>query len=926
MIGNHWSAALLSGLMALTLAGCGSKSSDELIAAAKQHRADGQFKSAVIELKNALQADPQSAEARFQLGLALLDSGDAAGAEVELERALALKHSAQLVAPPLARAMLAGGKYGEVVSRMGSMRFKDLKVAAEVETLIGEALLADKRYADAGESAALAQRHLAGYGPALRLQARVLTISGKSPEAVKLLETHVASAPKDAESLRLLGELTLVATGDRQAAMRAFKAAAEARPELIEAYETMIALHLLENDLEAAQRALEAARKAKPHDPRVRYFDAQLAFARGDYAATREHLAPLLQAASNDLNLLRLAGAAELKLGALSKAEHYLNLALSRAPAVLELRRLLGEVYIRLGQGSKALEVLAPTLTPTSPDAQALALGGQAAMLVGDKARSLQYFERALKLSPDDTVLRASVSVARMAAGKGAMALDDMRRIAAGDKSTAVDMALITALWQRRDFAGALTAVDALDAKQPDSPVGPNLRGQIQLRQKEPAQARKSFELALSRDPGFVPAAVLLADLDLDDGQPGAARERLEAIIKRDSRNMMAHLALVRLVQRSGGSKDEVMRLLGAAVAADAAAEAPRLALVDFLLSGGEFKTAVSSAQSAVAALPLSTELPLKLGQAQLLAGDLRQAIGTFGKLTQQRPDLVRGHLGQAEALFAAKQYDEAWRSLQRAAQVDANSVVMQRMQVAVALAQQRPESALEVARKVIAQRPGDAEGHLLAGDVELSRKNAGAAIASYRKATTLAGPGSAPIKLHRTLLLAKKSADATQFADSWMGSHTRDMAFAMYLGDSALANGDLASAERRYRGVLAQQAKHSMALNNLAWLLARQNKPGAVAMARKAVALAPGQATYLDTLATALSSEKQHREAIEVIKKLVADNPDQPAYRLNLARIQLSAGDKSSARAELERLKRLGSGFAGQDEVKRLQRMASDS
>jgi hypothetical protein len=123
-------------------------------------------------------------------------------------------------------------------------------------------------------------------------------------------------------------------------------------------------------------------------------------------------------------------------------------------------------------------------------------------------------------------------------------------------------------------------------------------------------------------------------------------------------------------------------------------------------------------------------------------------------------------------------------------------------MQVAVALTQKCPEPAPEAARKNLT--------------------------------LAFAGPGSAPIKLHRTLLLlAKKPVNATQFADSWMDGHAKDVAFAMYLGDSALTNGDLANAERRYRGVLAQQAQHSMALNNLAWLLARQNKPGAVAMAR---------------------------------------------------------------------------------------------
>lgn len=906
-------------IAALVLAACGGRSSDELVAAAQQHLAEGRPKAAAIELKNALQIDASSAKARFLLGQALLNSGDAAGAEVELERAAALGYPLEQVAPPLARALIELKEYKKLITRLGSSRFADAQVHAEVETLVGEALLAESRFADAGESAALALRLQPGYEPAVLLQARVMAASKQTAAAVKRLQSHLATAPKDAKSWKLLGELILVDSGDRAASINAFQQAAKAEPKMLDAYETLVSLHLLNGDLPSAQGAVDAARKAAPGDPRVRFFEAQMAFARNDFMAVRERLAPLLQRAATDLNLLRLAGAAEFKLGALSRAEQLLGQALVRGPAVLEIRQLLGEVYVKLGQGAKALEVLAPSLSEHAVNPEALALGGQAAMLAGERRLSLKYFEQALRLRPDDAVLRASVAVARMATGKNPAAVADLRRIAAADKGSSVDMALITALWQLKDYGAALKAVDALEGKMPNSPIVPNLRGQIQLRQNDAAASRQSFELALKRDADFLPAAIKLAEIDLAEGKAATARERFEDLIRRDVRNMPARLALAHFVARAGGKTDEVASLLNAAITADPAAAAPRLALIQFLSERNELKTAVAAAQAAVAALPASAEMQLRLGQILMSAGDLRQAISVFGKLAQQRPDLIAGHLGQADALIQAKEHDAAARSLQRALEIDPSSGVAQRMQVDNALRQRRFDVALEVAAKVVKQRPNSAEGLLLQGDVYTAQKNMEGAIAAYRKATQMPDAGPAAIRLHRSLLLAKKSGDAAQFADAWRGKQAEDTGFAMYLADSALANGDFASAERRYGEVLARAPEHPLALNNLAWLLAKQNKAGAVAMARRAEKQAPGQPTVIDTLAMALSSEQQHKPALEMQMRLVAAFPENHAFRLNLARILLKVGAKSEAIEELERLERVGPAFTGQPEVKRL-------
>jgi cellulose synthase operon protein C len=118
---------------------------------------------------------------------------------------------------------------------------------------------------------------------------------------------------------------------------------------------------------------------------------------------------------------------------------------------------------------------------------------------------------------------------------------------------------------------------------------------------------------------------------------------------------------------------------------------------------------------------------------------------------------------------------------------------------------------------------------------------------------------------------------------------------------------------------VLELQPNHVIALNNLAWVLAHGGKPGAVAMAEKATGLQPDQPVLMDTLAYALAADKQIDKAVELQKKVVGMAPDNPTFRLGLARLHVQAGQKTQARELLESLDKMGDKFDGQAEVKRL-------
>src|SRR5262249_28772088 len=78
----------------------------------------GDAKTAVIQLKNAVQADPDNGRARFELGSVELRLGDYLSAEKELRNAIDRKFDRDQVAPPLAETLLRMGKTKELLDEI----------------------------------------------------------------------------------------------------------------------------------------------------------------------------------------------------------------------------------------------------------------------------------------------------------------------------------------------------------------------------------------------------------------------------------------------------------------------------------------------------------------------------------------------------------------------------------------------------------------------------------------------------------------------------------------------------------------------------------------------------------------------------------------------------------------------------------------
>lgn len=908
---------LAVALVLAAAAGCSRESSADLVASGKALLDKKDTKGAVIQFKNALQKDGSNPAARFYLGKALLEGGEPASALVELRKALELQVPDEQVMPELARAMLLTGEEGKLVAQYGDLALKDAAAFADFKTSLAAAHAMQRETDKARAAAEEALKLRPGYAPATIVLVRLRALEGDIEGAIAMADRVIAADPSNDRAGVAKGELLLAGKRDPEGALAAFRQALRSNPNSVPARVAVTNILFQQQRTEEARAEFEQLKKIAPRHPETLFFEAQLAFADKDFKRTRELTDLILRAMPDNVRVLELAGAASFRASSFVQAETFLAKALKLAPRQLLTRQMLAQTYLRSGQASKALDALQPAVEGAAADATSLALAGEAYLQLGDAKRSEEAFQRALQIAPQDSRVRTTAAMAQMARGNTAAAAAELEAVAAGDSGPRADLALVSARLRQNDSAGALKAIEGLQKKMPEQALPLQLRGRVLAMRKDNAGARRAYEAAVAKDPAYFDAVASLAALDMGERKPDAARQRFDAYLKANPKSWQARLALAELDQRAGAAPASVAGALREAVKLDPSEPKPHLVLINHLLGNDDPRAALQAAQDASAALPDNLEILDAKGRAELAVGDNQGAITSFRKLAGLQPHSALPEMRLAEAYRATQDIAAATRSLRRAAELQPGLLAPQRSLALLALQDKRPQDALAIAREMQKAHATDPAGFVLEGEIEGAARHHEASIAAFRAAAQRA-PASTELQimLHAAMVNAGKGADAERLANAWTQAHPKDAAFLYYLGDQALAQKDLARAEARYRAVLEVVPDHALALNNIAWLMAKQGEPGAVAVAEKANQLLPNRAPLLDTLATVLEADNQIGKAIDAQKRAIAAAPKDPALNLRLAKLYIKSGDKAGARAELDALAKLGDRFNGQAEV----------
>lgn len=890
-------------LSAVLLAGCGEEP-DALVSSAKAYLANDDHNAAVIQLRNALQQEPEHAEARYLLGVTLIEQRDFVTAEKELRRALELGYAEDATVPPLARALVEIGKRSELTTEFGNRQLKAPDARANLQSALGDAWLGQGKINEADRAYSEALKAKADHVPAKAGQARVLAARGDVDGASRLVDATLKAHPGAVEALMLQGEL-LAAQHKPTEAEQVYAKVVDLQPYNHAARRAQIAVLITNKKYERAAEQIEASKKAGGHDPRLDYLQGLLALREQRYQPAVEHVQQVLKNSPDHIPSLLIVGAAQMHLGEYVRAEESLRKVLDRMPRHQGARHMLVNTQMRMGQIDRALETLDPLLSQANANPQVLALAGEVHLANNDMTRAAEFFERSAKIDGSNAAVRARLGQVHFASGEQEQGIADLEDASAADATNyRADLLLVLNHIRNNQLDKATKALETLEKKQPNSAVTHNVKGVLYIAKKEPDAGRASLQQALAIDPHYYPALMNLARLDIRDKNPTAARKRFEDALAQKPDHEQLLLGYANVLSSTGASNDEVKQALERAVQANPASAAGHVALIDYLRRTDDREAALSAAQKALATLPNNTAVLDAAGQAQLVGGQTEQAISTFQKLVNAAPNSPNGHLRLAQAYGVEKNADAAIQSLRKAISIRPELDTARTQIVGLLLATGRTDEALAESRKLQKLRPNDALGYALEGDVYATQSKWPEAERNYRAALKYDSDSTAVfVKLHSVLVQANQESESKAFASSWVKSNPQDMVARNYLAERELREKDYPAAIGHYKVILSAEPRNALVLNNMAWASAQQKDPSAVDYAQKAYDIAPTNPAIMDTLGTLLVDKGEVERGLPLLEQAVKLAPQAPAIRINYAKALIKAGKGQAARTELQNL-----------------------
>jgi len=910
-------AALASALLLSVLSGCKKEeSAATLVAQAKQFQQKGDHSAAMIQLKNALAASPEDAEARYLLAKLSLDGGDVLAADKEIRKAISLKYPDAQTMPVLARALLMQGKFQNALDETEAAAKAG---GAELLCVRADAMLALGKRDEAKavfESVAQSQPDFA---PALVGLGRVAFLARDPAAAMDYANKAVAAAPKSDEALLFKADL-LRAQNKPEQALEAYAQVLVANPAHRSAHIEKAYLEIASGKYELAQADLAAAKKITPNSMMVTYTQALLDFTQGKNAAALESLQKVLRVAPEHMPSILLAGAVNLNLGSMQQAEQHLRKYLEKNPDNLYARKMLATTLLRGGQTPDALAVLAPALKGAeAPDVQLLALAGESYMQARDFNKATEYFEKASALDPKAASLRTSLGLSKLGKGDKAQGISDLEAATALDsKSLQSGIALIRAEIGLRNFDKALAAATQLAKSQPNNPEVSQLTGVALLGKADAAGARASFEKALTQQAGFFPAVAALVQLDVYEKKPEAAKQRLLALVEKDKKNLDALTALAGLAAVQG-QQAEVTTWLEKASAENPDAVQPAIRLAVQYLRTDKAQQALNLARKLQPSYPSNTDLLELLAQSQLATKDFNGALESYSKLAGLLPKSAQVQIRMAEVHLQLKNQAAAADDLKKALQLQPDLIQAHTMQAGLLVRQNKHDAALAVARLVQKQHDKLPAGYTLEGDILTTQGKSAQALPLYEKALALGKAPGFAIKLADAYRYNGKVKEADQVIARWRKDNPNEPAMAMYQAETSLMAKQYPVAIEQFEAILKSNAKNAVALNNLAQAYAQVKDKRALATAEQADKLVPGHPAIMDTLGWILVEQGDVARGLPLLQKAAAAAADNGEIRYHYAAALSKSGDKAGARKELEQLLATGKTFPQADEARAL-------
>lgn len=892
----------------------GHASPEERLANAKQLESAGDRKGARIEIKNALQQQPDNGEARFLLGRTYYADNDFTNAEKELRLAIDKGYQSPEASILLARTLLLTRQPKKVLDEIMALPSATADTNATILALRAHALALTGDQENMRTSLRQADELVAEHPDTLAVRAGIAYTNGDAALALALVEKALAKADTRVDLLVMRADLLrALKRGDQ--ALAAYGKALALEPGNLPARLAVAQHHLGTANLDQAVAELKILHTYAPNNLMGRYLEGLIEFRRKNFDVANNKLQEVLRGAPDFAPANLLVGAISLSQGKRENAITHLNRVLEAAPNHALARKLLATAMLESGQAARARELIA-TLKNDDSDVQLLSLQGNIAMRQGEYKEARQKLEKAAALAPDNTALIRELAASRMASGDERGAVESLTELAEKENTVhQAEVLLVMTHVRSKRYDEALKVVAKLEAKQPRLPLSENLRGIIHLLGGDTAKARQHFGKALEIDPGYLPAASNLARLDLAGKDIKSARARFQGVLGKDPKNARALVSLAQLAALDK-NEPEYLRLLEEAKKAEPSDAPARLLLAQYWLGKRDADKALVEARTALETTGKPEFLDV-IGAAQLLRNDTANALASYQKWVAASPGNPLAHYRLALVQSVAKDREAALKTLDKALGLRPEYTEAS-VHKALLLGQAgKFDEGIKIARVLQTRIPTSGVGYAVEAELLQGKKNHLDAAKLFVKSAQLNKQERLVLRAYQAYVAAGQPREGEKQLEEWLKTHPADTGVRHALAQVAMNGKRYPEAITHYRALVQSNPRDLVSLNNLAWMLGADNKVEALKIAEQAYKVAPNNAAVLDTLGWLLTQSGQPKRAVAHLQEAIKQVPDNPEIRWHLALALEQAGNKREAATELDRLLTSQSDFPEKEQAR---------
>jgi putative PEP-CTERM system TPR-repeat lipoprotein len=648
----------------------------------------------------------------------------------------------------------------------------------------------------------------------------------------------------------------------------------------------------------AAALALASDAQAQSNSPRAR---AEAAQARGDLRAAQLELRNAIRADPNQAALRLALARVSLDMGDAETAEREAKAALERGGDGVEGTSLLVRAMLARGRMRELLnELPAPAAgTPPAVAAQVLVGRALASFAIDDREGAARAIEEARRLAPEapEVVLAAS------------------------------SFAVVNG-----DRAGGEAMVDALLARQPDHVEGLLRKGAFQLERGDVRPGLENYSRAITLNPGDVSARLRRAEVLLRTGENDRARADLDAAVAVQPNNAVATFlrASLQVATRDWAAADATLQRLGPALpqlpgglllqatvkralgqngqAEDAARrhvarfpEDPRGAklLASMEIEANQLENAAATLGRAATPTATDPELFDMLGRVQTSLGRRREAVTAFEAAARLVPQDSGVQTRLSVARLAAGDAAGSQGAAEESLRLGPSQRGAREMLIASSLARGDLDGAsAELERLDPAARSGQV-GALLDGTIRLMRFD----LAGARRVleTALRGaPDNASLRvtLARVAALEQKPDEEQRLLGEALQREPANTEVLSRLSGAALVRGPAGDAA--LATLTAAQAARpdnaALALTLARVLLQRGQAANAATLLEGEPLTRQRNATLALARSEAQAAAEQWQKSEASARAALAEEPNSPGARRQLARLLLRGGDARGA------------------------------